>query len=63
MTGNRALRQRIETAIDGLIAILDAIDGDENLEPYLSSGSRYWNNWHVGTAITVDLEADTAEAV
>lgn len=28
------LRLRIETTIENLLALLDEIDGDENLEPY-----------------------------
>lgn len=30
------LRVKIEAAIDGLITLLDEIDGDENLEPWMS---------------------------
>ena len=33
------LRLQTEMAIEMLLAILDAIDGDENLEPYLTGFS------------------------
>ena len=33
------LRHQTEVAIEMLLAILDAIDGDENLEPYLTGFS------------------------
>ena len=32
MTVDPAMRRRIETAIEGLVALLDQIDGDEDLE-------------------------------
>jgi len=32
-----ARRRRIEATIEALIALLDQADGDENLEPYLST--------------------------
>ena len=33
---NLQLRTRIETAIEGLLALLDTVDGDENLEPEMA---------------------------
>lgn len=44
-------RQAIEEQIERLIAMLDLLDGDENLEPYLAGTYPY----------AEDLEADPAE--
>lgn len=48
MTGDR---QRLETEIERLISLLDAIDGDADLEPSLAGFDRD----------TGDLESDTAD--
>lgn len=47
------LRQRIEEAIGRLIAFLDAIDGDENLEPDLAdtADDREEENEHGGDVL------------
>ena len=36
MANQLELRSRIEHAIEGLLALLDTVDGDENLEPELA---------------------------
>lgn len=36
MAKQAELRTRIETAIEGLLALLDTVDGDENLEPEMA---------------------------
>jgi len=45
-------RAQIENAVESLIALLDVVDGDENLEPYLAG---YDSNY------LQDLEADTGD--
>lgn len=53
------LRTRIENTIEQLVALLDQIDGDADLEqtgddePYLSAGAMGWSSW-----TTDDLEDD-----
>lgn len=47
-----ALRRRIEEAVERLIGLLDEIDGDADLEPYLA-GSKGDDR-----EMDVDLEAD-----
>lgn len=36
-----SLRQRIETTVESLLALLDEVDGDENREPELAGFDRY----------------------
>ena len=50
-----SLRSRIELAIDNLVALLDEIDGDENLEPSLGY-SRYYDDPRL-----IDAELDEAD--
>ncbi|GLS41596.1 hypothetical protein GCM10010869_71930 [Mesorhizobium tianshanense] len=47
------LRLRIETTIENLLALLDEIDGDPDLEPWLAGGAEV-----VGTD---DLEGDSSD--
>ena len=57
------LRTRIETAIEGLVALLDAIDGESDLEdsgdnePSLSTGTYNWIPTRQSTE-SVDCELD-----
>lgn len=61
------LRNRIEGAIEGLVALLDALDGDENLEetgdnePWLSTGTQNWSIAGHNIAGETDLEFDYAD--
>lgn len=48
-------RQQLEAKIEELIALLDLLDGDENLEPYLAG------THPDGPVSLVDLEADDSD--